>query len=476
MNQPTIRLKEVALYERDVVLRQPFKFGVITLRQCPQVFVHARVEFADGTAEWGSAAEMLLPKWFDKDPALTNDDNVDQLRRALVSACEAYLSEERSLTPFGLHAAHDRAHIERCGTEKLNPLVASFGNALLDRAVLDAVCHHLGLSFFAAIQANVPGITNATAPDLAGMDIGAFLVMLKPQASIAARHTVGLVDAIEDKDLEKKDRVNDGLPQSLEACAKFYGCTHYKLKVCGNIDGDLDRLRRIAGVLDRLGRPYVSTLDGNEQYKKVEDVVALWERIAAEPALKKLAASIVFIEQPITRAVALSTSIEPLARCKDVEIDESDAEMGSFLEARRLGYAGVSSKSCKGFYRSLLNTARCAKWNAEEKTGRYFMSGEDLVVQAGVALQQDLCLATLIGCTHLERNGHHYVNGLAAYSPDEQEAFRAAYPDMYHRQDGVVRLRIREGLIDIRGLDKPGYGTSAVPDWNSMTPAKALKR
>ena len=45
-------------------------------------------------------------------------------------------------------------------------------------------------------------------------------------------------------------------------------------------------------------------------------------------------------------------------------IDESDATLDAFPRARALGYAGVSSKSCKGFYKSLLNAARCARWNA----------------------------------------------------------------------------------------------------------------
>ena len=41
------------------------------------------------------------------------------------------------------------------------------------------------------------------------------------------------------------------------------------------------------------------------------------------------------------------------------------------------------------------------------------MSAEDLTTQSGIALQQDLALATLIGATHVERNGHHYVDGMA---------------------------------------------------------------
>ena len=89
-------------------------------------------------------------------------------------------------------------------------------------------------------------------------------------------------------------------------------------------------------------------------------------------------------------------------------IDESDDSLDAFPRAKALGYRGVSSKTCKGFYKSLINAARCAAWG-----DGYFMTGEDLTIQAGIALQQDLALVSLLGLTHVERNGHHYVNGMA---------------------------------------------------------------
>ena len=85
---PSFRVREIELYERPVVLRLPFRFGVVTLRQCPQAFVRARIEFADGKIAWGAAAEMMAPKWFDKNLALSNEDNFDQLREVLRLARE----------------------------------------------------------------------------------------------------------------------------------------------------------------------------------------------------------------------------------------------------------------------------------------------------------------------------------------------------------------------------------------------------
>ena len=84
-----------------------------------------------------------------------------------------------------------------------------------------------------------------------------------------------------------------------------------------------------------------------------------------EPGLQRLCDSVVFIEQPIKRAAALAQDVSALAAQKPVILDESDDSLDAFVRGRERGYLGVSSKTCKGLYKSLLNRARCAKWNAE---------------------------------------------------------------------------------------------------------------
>jgi hypothetical protein len=156
-----------------------------------------------------------------------------------------------------------------------------------------------------------------------------------------------------------------------------------------------------------------------------------------------------------------------------VIIDESDGELDTFVHARDRGYAGVSSKTCKGLYKSVLNAARCAAWNAQASPARYFMSAEDLTTQAGIAVQQDIALVNLLGIRHVERNGHHYVNGMAALPQAEQDAFLAAHPDVYERSHGAVRLKIRNGRIAIGSLDCVGYASAAMPDFGHMMSLRA---
>jgi L-alanine-DL-glutamate epimerase-like enolase superfamily enzyme len=418
----------------------PFRFGVVTLTESPQAFVRARIRLDDGREAWGAAAELLAPKWFDKDPALTNEDNFEQLRRSLGAAREAYLAHAPRTA--WAHSAPGRG------------LVENYGPALLDRALLDALCRALGVSFYRAVLSNLVG-----AGSFVDMDLGAFFATLGPRAGVAARHTVGLVDPITAAD--QKTRVNDGLPETLEEVIARYRHRHFKLKVAGDVRADVERLAAIAAVLERIDGAYHVSLDGNEQYEDLEGVADLWARMKADARLERLVESVMFIEQPVKRQKAFAARVEGID--KPVIIDESDDALDAFPRARALGYRGVSSKTCKGIYKSLVNRARCSAWGEG-----FFMSGEDLTIQAGLALQQDLALVSLLGLTHVERNGHHYVNGMAGLPAAEQRAFLAAHPDLYELSHGAVRVKIEDGMLALGSLDCPGYASRALPQEDSM--------
>jgi hypothetical protein len=468
---PRLRVREVELRERDVQLRMPFRFGAATLRECPQAFVRVRIARADGREGWGMAAEMLAPKWFDKDERLSNEDNVAQLRLALRLAAELYTGDAVPRAAFALFAAHYREQLEAGHGAGLNPLTASYGAALLDRAVLDALCRLEGAGFWDAMRANLAGIApGPLISDLGAFDFDKFLAGLRPLRRLWARHTVGLVDPVTAADQPPDTRVGDGLPETLEEVLTAYGPTYFKLKVQGDGPADLARLTAIAAALDRRPGAYRVSLDGNEQYRDVEDIVELWDAIEKTPALARLAASTLFIEQPIGRAVALDRDVTALGARRPVLIDESDGDLDAFVRARACGYRGVSSKSAKGFYKSLVNLARCALWNGEPGGRPYFMSAEDLTVQAGIALQQDLALVALLGLEHVERNGHHYVNGMASLPAHEQVAFLRAHPDLYVESAGAVRVRIAAGTMAIGSLACPGWASAAEPAWEAMRP------
>jgi hypothetical protein len=462
MTAPRFSVIAIDLFERDVRLRMPFRFGIVTLTAAPQAFVRARIRLESGLEATGASAELLAPKWFDKTPTLSNEDNFEQLRAALRLSSQAYL-EGSARTAFGHFEAHHLSHIKRSADVGLNVLTANFGPALIDRALMDALCRAMGRSFYDAMRRNLGGLcASPLADDLKGFDFDALMSQLAPAPSIQARHTVGLVDLITAADRPAgQQAVGDGLPETLEEVVRRYAHRWFKLKVGGHLADDLERLAAIAAVLDRSDEPYRVSLDGNEQYDDVDSIAALWEAMQHDRRLHRLSASVAFIEQPIRRGNALTRSIDLLARQAPVIIDESDDTLDAFVRARALGYTGVSSKTCKGLWRSLINRDLGTP-------GRFFMSAEDLTIQAGLALQQDLALINLLGIDHVERNGHHYVNGMADLPLGEQAAFLKAHPDLYEQSHSATRVRISEGQLAVASLACEGYASSAMPDWSSM--------
>jgi hypothetical protein len=155
---PKLKVLGVEAFEQPFRLRLPFRFGVITVTEGVQAFVRVHVRLDDGREGFGYAAETLAAKWFDKSANLSDAQNQDQLRKSIEIAADAYREAPPS-TAFDLFADNYR-HQLRAGRELgLPPLVASYGNALVDRAVLDAVCRLVGVSFWTAMRSNLAGMT-----------------------------------------------------------------------------------------------------------------------------------------------------------------------------------------------------------------------------------------------------------------------------------------------------------------------------
>jgi hypothetical protein len=469
MEAPQVSIAAIDCRERPVTLRLPFRFGAATVRAAPQAFVRARVVTPDGRSTVGYAAELMIPKWFDKDPSRSNTQNVDDLRASLAAAATAYVSDRINDTAFGHAARHYAALLSEGAAAGRNALTSCYGPALIDRAILDALCRLEGRTFVAAVRANLPGLDARLAPDLARFDVGSFLASLPARDTIAVRHTIGLADPLGGDDAAVAG--SQHLPVTLAQVIRRYGHRHFKVKLCGDVARDLSRLADVAAVLDRLPE-YAVTLDGNEQFADLATVHEFRAALAGHAELQRLAAAVLYLEQPLARAATFDRHVGEAARHGPLLIDEADGTLDAFPRGLRCGYAGVSSKSCKGLYKSLLNAARCSQWNAHAAEPRAFMSGEDLTAQAGLAVQQDLALVGLLGLRHVERNGHHYVDGFAGQhaSEDEATAFLNAHGDLYTDDDGNVRLHIEQGRITFASLDTRGFASAAWPDFAVLAP------
>ena len=162
-----------------------------------------------------------------------------------------------------------------------------------------------------------------------------------------------------------------------------YRNRYFKLKLCGDVEADIARLTQIAAVLDPLGRLSRHARRQRAVRRCRRRRATSSDALVREPRLARLRDATLYLEQPLARSIALDTGVHAVARRMPLIIDESDATIDAFVRARALGYAGVSSKTCKGVYKSLLNAARCARWNAAGDGAPAFMTGEDLTAQAG---------------------------------------------------------------------------------------------
>lgn len=449
---PRIALRDITLFERPTAFVRPFRFGSVTVHAAPQAFVRVELEVEGRGVFVGASAELMVPKWFDKRPHLDIGDTVNELRQSLATAKDLYRAQSGFITAFGLHAACINAQMQACAEADIPPLAAGFGPAEIDKAVLDALLRGLGTDVFTGMKANVAGLTPRLAPDLGGHDIATFLAGCEPLARVALRHTVGLDDQIEGEGGVADIRENAG-------------ARYFKLKLNGDPEADAARLMRIGDALGSLPYDYQVTLDANEQYADLSALGALVDRLDHDRALAPIASKLLYIEQPMPRDI---TREQPLGRLssRNFIIDEADDSWDAFPAAKALGYRGISSKSCKGLYKSIANATRAAAWSAQGTP--HFITSEDLTCQAGLGVQQDLALGALLGTAHAERNGHHYVDGFGFAPAGEAEAFLQAHPDLYRRDEDVIVLQIDHGDLLTGSLAVPGFASGAHPDWTSL--------
>jgi L-alanine-DL-glutamate epimerase-like enolase superfamily enzyme len=451
---PRFAVRDISFFERPIPFAKPFRFGSVVITSSVQVFVRAGIEIEGKGASVGASAEMMASKWFDKRAHLSPQQTVDGLRRALSIGRELYLARSGFDTAFGHHAAILAAQVEACAKADIPPLAAGFGPAEIDKAILDALLRGAGTDFFNGMAANIAGIDARLSNDLSHRDVTQFLESRKRLERVAIRHTVGMDDKVEGEGGVADEKENAG-------------ARYFKLKLNGDPEHDADRLIRIGRELATLPHDYRVTLDANEQYADLAALSALVDRLDRDAALQPIASRLLYIEQPMPRDITRQSPLGALAR-RDFIIDEADDSYDAFPMARALGYRGISSKSCKGIYKSVINATRATKWSAGGE--KCFIAGEDLTCQAGLAVQQDLALGALIGVTHAERNGHHYVDGFGDTPAVEADAFLAAHPDLYVRDGGKVRLAIHDGDLLTGSLTTAGFASAVHPDWSTMQP------
>jgi hypothetical protein len=465
-----IALKSAELLRFEHRARIPFRYGIATMTECPHAIVRLTFEL-DGVTQAGLAADHLPPKWFTKDPKRALEDEVAEMVEMLRAAVR-HARSIRARSAFAFWRELYDVQSAWAGAKNLPPLLAHFGTSFVERTLIHALCRRRNASLSAALRENLCGVELGDVHASLRGTVPRDWLPSAPLREVFARHTIGLSDPIVAADLAPGDRVDDGLPQTLEECIRVYGLRHFKIKINGEAARDRTRLEQMARVFhDSCGTDYAVSLDGNESFHDVVSFAGYFRDLAQVPALRELWTRLMYVEQPWHRSVALAPAIGELARTwpdrPPIIIDESDGEISSLPTAIELGYAGTSHKNCKGVFKGLANACLLGQRRAGGQPA--VMSGEDLANAGPIGLTQDLAAQAAFGIASVERNGHHYFSGLSQFPAGLQAYARHSFPEFFvGGPQGWPRLNIRNGRIALDPVNAAPFGVPGEPDLSGL--------
>ena len=455
------KITGASIHQIQLKTRMPFKYGIATMTEVPMVFVRIEAEI-DGTKTAGIASDLLPPKWFTKVPEDPLEKEISDMLQVIRKALSQALGQAAD-SAFDLWKLIYDGQSRWAEANNIPALLAHFGTSLVERALIEATCKAgnktLGQALLSGSLGFEPGRIHSC---LEGQSASSLLPKT-PLAKVQARHTVGLGDPLDSNQIDADDRIDDTLPQSLDQCIQAYGLRHFKIKINGDIEWDLDRLKNVAKCIEQhADSDFAFSLDGNEQFQSVTAFRDHWNILHAEPELETFFDHLLFIEQPLHRDGALNESLKSeFDQWPDrpaVIIDESDATIESLPQALAIGYAGTSHKNCKGIFKGIANA--CLLEHHRRNGTQTVMSGEDLCNVGPVAVIQDLAVMATLGIESVERNGHHYMAGLSQFPERTREQVLNAHDGLYKTSEtGWPTLAICNGEIDLTSVNTQAFGT-----------------
>ena len=451
MKATDIRIDQVSFGYEDYRYRTPIKFGGTALDRATILNVNLTASTRAGKRARGFGSMPMGNVWSFPSKLLGYDGTLEAMR-ALVQKIAKIMGEHKeyghpidlglALEPYYEDAARE-VETELKLAEKIPTLCMLVCASAFDAALHDAFGKAHGLNCY-----------HTYGPDFMTHDLGHYLgkefqgetldryVRKTPQPRLPLYHLVGALDALEEKDVEK--RLNDGMPETLGAWIRADGLTHLKIKLNGdNLMWDVQRVVGVDRVAARTQAErgvakWFYSLDFNEKCPNVAYLMDFLRQVKEQaPAGFE---RIQYIEQPTARDLRADQHnvMHEASKVRPVVIDESLIDLESLMLARALGYTGAAFKACKGQGQSLLLAAAAQKFGMFLCVQDLTCPGASLIHSAGLA-------AHIPGVAAIESNARQYVP--AANKPWEER-----FPGIF---------RIKDGTMGTEALTGPGLG--AVP-------------
>ena len=237
-------LSPFEFFVRHTRTRFPFRYGIASMTDVPHLFVRTRVTVA-GKSSFGLSAEGLPPKWFTKNPATTFEQDLPEMLEVISHA--AKLAEQIAQRRFRFSisgASWIASKATGPNARHIPPLLANLGVSLVERAVLDGLCRLAGEPLHRMVATNRLGLRLGEIYAELGGAQPRDLLPAAPLASCFVRHTVGLGDALVARRTFRRTNAWTTVCRRIwKASIRAYGLRYFKVKLCGDAERDLARLR-----------------------------------------------------------------------------------------------------------------------------------------------------------------------------------------------------------------------------------------
>ena len=408
-----IRVRAVEHTTTDVAYRTPLKFGGVPTTHATLLDVRVRVETARGQSAWGTGSMPLGAVWAfpsRRVPPALAAEAMTRLAREIAGRLAAFEATEHPIElwhqfePEAIRLAQDVTEVLSLA-EPIPRLATLVCLSAFDAAIHDAYGRVHGRHVYQCYGRE--WLPRDLAGYLDDQFRGEYLdryIRIHPKGQLPLYHLVGALDALTDTDV--KDRLADGLPNTLGEWIARDRLTHLKVKLNGNdAVWDIERILSVDRVAtDTAGGPLTYSLDFNEQCPDVGYLLEVLRRVAdSRPACFD---RIAYVEQPTARDLSATPEnrMHQAAALKPVVIDESLVDYASLLRARDLGYSGVALKACKGQSSSLVLAAAAQKFGM-------FLCVQDLTCPGRSFLQSAALAAHIDPVAAIEGNARQYLSG-----------------------------------------------------------------
>ncbi len=446
-----IRVRSVRTDYEDFLYRTPIKFGGNVLDRATILNVHCTIEGPGGKTVEGFGSMPMGNIWAFPSKVMDYDTTLGAMKELAERIRKITEDYSGSGHPIDINVALEPEYLKAAAAvsgelKLLDPmpkLAVLVTASPFDAAIHDAYGKLYGVSCYYTYGPDymTHDLARYLTPQFAGEYLEQY-VLRDPKDKMPLYHLVGALDPITEEDI--KERINDGLPETLPEWIEYSGLTHLKIKLNGeDLAWDVDRVVRIDKVTAETQAKrgvdtwYYST-DFNEKCPNVDYLIEFLRKVKEQrpQAFERIQ----YIEQPTKRDLKADREnvMHEASKIKPVVIDESLTDLEMLQLAREMGYTGAALKACKGQSQALLMGAAAQKY-------KMFLCVQDLTCPGASLIHSAGLAAHVPGVAAIEANARQYV-------PAANEGWEERFPGVFDVRDGFVHTG------QIRG---PGLG--AVP-------------